>query len=55
MHFSAEAQFWELLQQQVQELNKFATSKERQIQSDLRIIAARMEQVGRTTFSSTSG
>lgn len=40
-----EAQFWELLQQQVQNLNKFATGKERQIQSDLRTIAARMEQL----------
>ncbi|CDI81748.1 hypothetical protein, conserved [Eimeria praecox] len=39
-----EAQFWGLLQQQVHELNKFATAKERQIQKDLRLIAARMEQ-----------
>ncbi|KAL8424418.1 hypothetical protein Efla_001020 [Eimeria flavescens] len=39
-----ESQFWALLQQQVHELNKFATAKERQIQSDLRLIAARMEQ-----------
>ncbi|CDJ46735.1 hypothetical protein, conserved [Eimeria brunetti] len=39
-----EAQFWGLLQQQVHELNKFATAKERQIQKDLRLIAARMKQ-----------
>ncbi|KAL8271538.1 hypothetical protein Esti_004573 [Eimeria stiedai] len=39
-----ESQFWALLQQQAHELNKFATAKERQIQSDLRAIAARMEE-----------
>ncbi|KAL8446337.1 hypothetical protein Emed_005074 [Eimeria media] len=39
-----ESQFWALLQQQAHELNKFATAKERQIQSDMRAIAARMEE-----------
>ncbi|KAL8436641.1 hypothetical protein ACSSS7_001571 [Eimeria intestinalis] len=39
-----ESQFWALLQQQAHELNKFATAKERQIQTDLRAIAARMEE-----------
>ncbi|XP_026193153.1 vacuolar transporter chaperone 4 [Cyclospora cayetanensis] len=39
-----ESQFWMLLQEQVGELNKFATTKERQIQADLRRIAARLEQ-----------